>query len=63
MSFAEKNKEQMFGLIRHFMTIFGGYFVAQGMIDDSLLQTLIAAVIGVLGVIWSWNAPEKKLNN
>ena len=41
------------GLIRHLLTLGGGFFINQGVMDKSELETAIAAVITLIGVIWS----------
>jgi len=41
------------GLVRHLLTIGGGFFINQGVMDKSELETAIAAVITLIGVIWS----------
>lgn len=42
-----------FGVLRHLMTVGGGYFISQGVMDRSELETAIAAVITLIGVAWS----------
>ena len=41
------------GLIRHLLTLGGGFFINQGVMDKSQMETAIAAVITLIGVIWS----------
>lgn len=41
------------GLVRHLLTIVGGYYVSKGQIDQSSLDTVIGAVTGIAGVAWS----------
>jgi hypothetical protein len=41
------------GVIRHLMTIGGGYFINQGVMDKSQEEAAIAAVVTLLGVAWS----------
>ena len=41
------------GLIRHLLTLGGGFFINQGVMDKSEMETAIAAVITLIGVIWS----------
>ncbi len=47
------NKEIATGLIRHGLTLVGGYFVSKGQLDPSDLQTLIGALTGLFGIFWS----------
>lgn len=41
------------GLVRHILTLVGGYYVARGKIDQSSVDTVIGAVSGLAGVVWS----------
>lgn len=54
------NKEQTLGLVRHILTFVGGYVVAKGLVDDALVGELIGGIMTILGVAWSYAAPEKK---
>jgi hypothetical protein len=44
------NKEVMFGLFRHLLTILGGIFVAKGQIQADDMNTIIGAVSSLAGV-------------
>lgn len=46
-------KEAVLGVVRHTLTAVGGYLVAKGKLDFATVDTLIGAVITVLGVGWS----------
>lgn len=48
------NWEQIAGILRHILTFGGGFLVARGIIDASVLPELIAAVITISGLIWSF---------
>lgn len=48
------NKEQMLGLLRHILTIIGGYFLAKGSVDADQLEQLIGGLITLAGVGWSY---------
>jgi len=52
------NKETIFGLIRHILTVAGGAMVAKGAIDESMSEEIIGIVIAIIGVAWS--IKEKK---
>ena len=52
-------KDQLSGLIRHGLTALGGFLVAKGLIEDSLIQDAIGAVMTLIGVIWSVSAKKK----
>ncbi len=54
------DKEQIFGLIRHALTIIGGALVAKGYIGDELSEEIIGVVISTAGIIWSFIAKKKK---
>ncbi len=48
------------GLIRHVLTFGGGYLVARGFIDESTMMDLVAGAMTIIGLVWSWKAPEKQ---
>lgn len=52
------NKEVILGLVRHILTFGGGFIVAQGLVDQSMLSDGIGAVMTILGIAWS--AYDKK---
>jgi len=54
------SKDQIFGLVRHVLTFFGGLFVVKGYIDESLLNELIGGAITLAGTIWSIVDKNKK---
>ena len=45
--------EIVFGLVRHLLTLVGGYYVSKGQIDQSSVDTVIGALTGIAGVAWS----------
>ena len=47
------NASILFGLIRHVLTLVGGYYVSKGQIDQSSVDTVIGAITGIAGVAWS----------
>ena len=47
------NKDTILGVIRHVLTFAGGYFVAKGMFDQAMLDTVVPAIITIVGVAWS----------
>lgn len=53
------NKEQLFSLIRHALTVLGGAAVAGGFIDASGLDQLVGAAMILVGV--GWSQLEKKV--
>ena len=52
-------KDQLSGLVRHGLTALGGFLVAKGLVEDSLIQDAIGAVMTLVGVIWSVAAKKK----
>lgn len=52
-------KDQLSGLIRHGLTALGGFLVAKGLVEDSLIQDAIGALMALIGVIWSVAAKKK----
>mgnify|MGYP003146756111 CR=1 FL=1 len=53
-------KEQIFGLARHALTIIGGALVAKGYIGDELSEEIIGVLVSTAGIIWSFIAKKKK---
>ena len=47
------------GLIRHALTVAGGAFATSGLIDASNVETIVGALMVIIGTIWSVG---KKLN-
>ena len=52
-------KTQILGVIRHVLTFGGGFLVAKGTVDESTAAQLTAAIITVIGSLWSIFSPEK----
>lgn len=53
------NWETISGVFRHLLTFGGGYVVAKGYADDATMQTVIAGIVALGGVIWSAAAKKK----
>ncbi len=47
------NKEQVLGIVRHILTFGGGILVTKGLIEESISQEIVGAVITLIGTIWS----------
>jgi hypothetical protein len=47
------NRDMILGLIRHALTIGGGFLVAKGTIDAPGLDTAVGALVTIIGVAWS----------
>ena len=52
-------KEQIFGIIRHALTVIGGALVAKGYIGEEISEEIIGIVISVAGIVWSYAAKRK----
>jgi hypothetical protein len=47
-------------VIRHLLTAFGGIAVAKGYVDSGTLETVVGAVLALIGV--GWSLYDKKQN-
>ena len=47
------NSDVIQGLIRHVLTIIGGYFVAKGQLDPTAATTIVGGLSSLIGVVWS----------
>ena len=47
-------KEQRLGVLRHILTIIGGYYIAKGSVDADQLEQLIGGLISLIGFGWSY---------
>lgn len=52
-------KEQIYGLIRHGLTILGGALVTKGYIDADIVGEAVGAVLTLIGVVWSYQSKKK----
>jgi hypothetical protein len=43
----------LFGLLRHVLTMAGGYLVAKGYVSEGDVETIVGATIALAGVAWS----------
>jgi hypothetical protein len=41
------------GLLRHLLTLGGGYLVKSGLVDSEQLTTGVGAVVAIVGIVWS----------
>ena len=46
-------KESLMGLVRHLATTAGGYFMAQGYVQEGQVEMLAGAAAVIVGIIWS----------
>ena len=47
------------GLLRHILTIVGGYYVAKGQIDQDTVNTAVGAISALAGIGWSIHSKTK----
>jgi len=47
------NKESILGVIRHILTFGGGFVVAQGFVDQSMVSDAVGALMTLIGLGWS----------
>ena len=48
--------DKMMGVVRHFLTAFGGLFVYMGYTDDATWVMVSGAIATMIGFTWSWMA-------
>jgi hypothetical protein len=53
------NKTQVLGLVRHLLTFGSGFLIAKGKLDMTGAETIIGAVLALVGGVWSVFSPEK----
>jgi len=54
------NNDMWLGIIRHLLTVLGGFFVAKGYVDADTLNTAVGAATTLAGVGWSiWDKRER----
>lgn len=41
------------GLVRHVLTLIGGYYVAKGKVDQDTANTAIGSISALIGIAWS----------
>ena len=47
-------QEQVMGILRHVLTITGGFLVAQGLVTDGAMTEIVGGLMAVIGTGWSW---------
>jgi hypothetical protein len=47
------NVEIITSLVRHLLTLAGGYFVSKGIVDHASSEAIIGGVVAAVGVAWS----------
>lgn len=51
--FDDTTKAVILGVLRHILTLAGGFLVARGVLDESQVETLVGGAWAILGVLWS----------
>lgn len=46
-------KEQIFGIIRHALTIIGGALLTKGVINDAAATEIVGCGMSIAGLVWS----------
>lgn len=47
------NYEMVSGVLRHVLTVVGGYFAAKGAFDPGAVETVVGALMTLVGFGWS----------
>lgn len=47
------NKEVVFGVARHILTIAGGVLASKGYIEAGMVEGAVGAVLTIIGLAWS----------
>ena len=47
------NREEILGVVRHALTIMGGYLVSRGVVDEATITVAAGSVTSIIGVVWS----------
>jgi hypothetical protein len=47
------NNAMVLGLVRHALTLLGGYLAAKGLLDPANVDTIVGAVLTIVGAGWS----------
>ena len=55
------NKAKILGMVRHALTFGGGLVVGKGWIDELMMVEIVGALVTLIGIAWSYYAPEKQL--
>ena len=48
------NKEQIFGIVRHTLTLVGGILIAKGLVDETMVTEITGGIITAIGFVWSY---------
>ena len=56
-----KHKAKMLGQLRSVLIALGGFAVGKGYIDESMMLEIAGGVVALIGAIWSWRDPAKRI--
>ena len=48
------NTPAILGLVRHALTLLGGYLAGQGKLDPSDSETIVGGLVALVGFVLSW---------
>jgi hypothetical protein len=54
------NQAMVLGLVRHVLTLVGGYLAAKGLLDPANVDTVVGAVLAIAGAGWSVKAKAEE---
>lgn len=52
-------QEQILGVVRHGLTLVGGFLITKGLLDESSVTELSGAILSIITVIWSVTSKKK----
>ena len=52
------SKEKLLGIVRHVLTFGGGFLMAEGLVDEAILNVIVTGVIALVGAVWSWKVKD-----
>lgn len=52
-------QEQIFGIVRHFLTGIGAILIAKGLVEDGVWSELMGTSLSLAGLIWSIVSKKK----
>jgi hypothetical protein len=52
-------QEQIFGIIRHTLTLAGGVLIAKGLVDDASWTEITGSALSLVAVVWSVVSKKK----
>ena len=56
-----KHKAKILGQVRSVLIALGVFAVGKGFIDESMMLEIVGGVVALLGAVWSWRDPAKKI--